>query len=215
MSAVYGSTPIRRRRRSQAEMEAIRAALNEILAERHPMTVRQVFYQATTAGVVAKTEAEYKGTVCRLLADMRRDGEIPYTWLADATRWMRKPTTFSSAEAALKRTAETYRRALWNVCAVAVEIWLEKEALAGVLVEVTDAWDPPAFQSGETLRIRRFGPCSTSGNGRRWYDGHTRSGRRRLGTVCQGCGEIFTAARSDASWCSSSCRRKGYLRRKA
>jgi hypothetical protein len=143
MSAVYGSSPIRRRRRSQAEMEAIRAALNEILAEGHPMTVRQVFYQATTAGVVAKTEAEYKGTVCRLLADMRRDGEIPYTWLADATRWMRKPTTFSSAEAALKRTAETYRRALWDDSAVAVEIWLEKEALAGVLVEVTDAWDVP------------------------------------------------------------------------
>jgi hypothetical protein len=124
-------------------MDEIRSALITILAEDHPMTVRQVFYAATTRGVVAKTEAEYKGTVCRLLAEMRRSGEIPYSWLADATRWMRKPTTYSSAEVALRRTAETYRRALWDDAPVAVEIWLEKEALAGVLVDVTREWDVP------------------------------------------------------------------------
>jgi len=107
------------------------------------MTVRQVFYALTTKGVIAKTEAEYKGTVCRLLAEMRRSGEIAYTWLADATRWMRRPTTFSSADAALKRTAEVYRRALWDDSPVCVAIWLEKEALAGVLVEITDQWDVP------------------------------------------------------------------------
>lgn len=124
-------------------MEGIRHAIVEVLEDDHPMTVRQVFYRLTTEGVVAKTEAEYKGTVCRLLAEMRRSGEIPYQWLADATRWMRKPTTFSSAEDALRRTAETYRRALWDNAPVAVEIWLEKEALAGVLVDVTDEWDVP------------------------------------------------------------------------
>ena len=32
------------------------------------MTVRQIFYSLTTQGVIAKTEAEYKHTVCRLLA---------------------------------------------------------------------------------------------------------------------------------------------------
>lgn len=124
-------------------MEAIREAIEAILAADHPMTVRQLFYRLTSAGVIAKTEAEYKGTVCRLLAEMRRSREIPYTWLADATRWMRRPDTFSSIEDALKRTAETYRRALWDDAPVAVEIWLEKEALAGVLVDVTDEWDVP------------------------------------------------------------------------
>jgi len=74
---------------------------------------------------------------------MRRSGEIPYEWLADATRWMRKPTTYASAEAALRNTASTYRRALWDEGSERVEIWLEKEALAGVLVEITDQWDVP------------------------------------------------------------------------
>jgi hypothetical protein len=45
--------------------------------------------------------------------------------------------------AALRRTAETYRRALWDDAPVVVEIWLEKEALAGVLVGVTREWDVP------------------------------------------------------------------------
>jgi hypothetical protein len=124
-------------------MNTIRTAIFEALASDHPMTVRQVFYRLTSEAVIAKTEAEYKGTVCRLLAEMRRSGEIPYTWLADATRWMRKPRTFSSIEEALKRTAATYRRALWDDSPIAVEIWLEKEALAGVLVDTTEEWDVP------------------------------------------------------------------------
>lgn len=35
----------------------------------------------------------------------------PYAWLADNTRWMRKPRTYGSLEACLRRTAATYRRA--------------------------------------------------------------------------------------------------------
>jgi hypothetical protein len=124
-------------------MGAIRAELYLVLAKDHPMTVRQVFYQLTSRGVIDKTEAEYKGTVCRLAAEMRRSGVIPYGWLVDSTRWQRRPRTFSSVEAALRRTAETYRRALWDESDVAVELWLEKEALAGVLVDVTSQWDVP------------------------------------------------------------------------
>jgi hypothetical protein len=55
--------------------------------------VRGVFYQAVTRGLVAKTEAEYKRTVIRLLGIMRREGELPYGWIADETRWMRKPAS--------------------------------------------------------------------------------------------------------------------------
>jgi len=124
-------------------MDAIRAAIYETLEIGEPMTVRQVFYALTTQGVIGKTEAEYKGTVCRLLAEMRRSGDVPYYWIADATRWMRKPLTHSSVEQALRRTAETYRRSLWEEAPERVEIWLEKEALAGVVVDVTDEWDVP------------------------------------------------------------------------
>jgi len=115
----------------------------EILALQHPAMVRGVFYQAVTRGLVAKTEAEYKHTVVRLLGLMRREGRVPYGWIADETRWMRKPASYSSLADMLERSAELYRRALWDRQRVYVEIWLEKEALSGAIYEVTGEWDVP------------------------------------------------------------------------
>ncbi len=136
-------SPIKRGRRTKAEIEVIRDGLYAILAEQHPATVRGVFYQAVSRGLVPKTEAAYKTTVGRLLTEMRRSGELPYGWLADNTRWMRRPTTYSSLQDMLQLTAQTYRRALWGTQGAYVEIWLEKDALAGVLYEVTAQWDCP------------------------------------------------------------------------
>jgi hypothetical protein len=128
-------------------VETIRQALYDTLAADNPMTVRQVFYRLVSAGVIAKTEGEYKNTVGRLLVAMRREGEIPYRWLADNTRWIRKSVAFSSQEEALNVIARTYRRALWDNQDVYVEVWTEKDALAGVLMEETDPWDVPLMVS--------------------------------------------------------------------
>jgi hypothetical protein len=38
---------------------------------------------------------------------MRRASQIPFDWISDNTRWMRKPRTFSSLEDALRLTRET------------------------------------------------------------------------------------------------------------
>jgi hypothetical protein len=113
------------------------------LEQDKPMTVRQLFYRLVSQGAIAKTEQEYKGTVVRLLAEMRRAGEIPFSWIADNTRWMRKPKTHSGLAAALDETASVYRRAVWDEQDAYVEIWLEKDALAGVLYEITEQWDVP------------------------------------------------------------------------
>lgn len=107
------------------------------------MTVRQVFYQAVSKGVIDKLESEYNNVVVRLLTQMRREGSLPYGWIADNTRWMRKPATHSSAQEMLREAAITYRRQLWQNQDAYVEVWLEKEALAGVLLDVTAKWDVP------------------------------------------------------------------------
>ncbi|MCX7429061.1 MAG: hypothetical protein NTW96_25970 [Planctomycetia bacterium] len=138
----YQSSPIKRTRRTKREIEAIREAIRDLLAEENPMTVRQVFYRLVSMRVIDKTEAEYQNTV-RQLGVMRRAGLIPYSWIADATRWMRKPDTHGSLDAMLRYTASTYRHALWDAQAAYVEIWLEKDALAGVLYDVTARWDVP------------------------------------------------------------------------
>lgn len=130
-------------RRSRADITSIRDAIYQLLANDHPMTVRQVFYRAVSAGIVDKTEAEYKTTICRLLGRMRRDRQIPFGWIADSTRWMRKPETHHGLESLLEGTARLYRRAIWDDQEDYVEIWLEKDALAGVLYQVTAEWDVP------------------------------------------------------------------------
>jgi hypothetical protein len=102
-----------RYRRTQKEMTAIRAAITDLLSKDNPQTVRQVFYALTVRGVITKDEVEYKRTVVRLLGEMREAGEIPFEWLADNTRWMRKSTSFTGLEACLNATSSLYRRNLW------------------------------------------------------------------------------------------------------
>ena len=104
------------------------------------MTVRQVFYQATVRGLVEKAESGY-AKVQTDLTVMRRAGDLPYDWLADNTRWQRKPRTFDSVEDALRETAAFYRKKLWRDADCYVEIWLEKDALAGVVYPVTSMFD--------------------------------------------------------------------------
>lgn len=139
----YRTSPIKRERRTKADIEVIKQGLLSVLAESNPMTVRQVFYQMTSRGYVPKTEAAYKGIICRLLADIRLDGTIPFSYIADNTRWMRKPRTFNDADEALKLNIETYRRAMWLHMPVYVEIWMEKDALAGIVYDITEKWDVP------------------------------------------------------------------------
>jgi hypothetical protein len=154
-------------RRTKAAIAAIEAAIFDSLKADHPQTVRQLFYQLVSAGVVQKTEEAYKGLVGRLCVRLRRAGVLPYDWIADNTRWMRKPTTYTGLEAALRRTAETYRRSLFAKAESYVEIWLEKDALAGVLYDVTAEWDVPLmvtrgypslsylFEAAETIKAQR------------------------------------------------------------
>jgi hypothetical protein len=121
-------------------MEERRASLAAIVADMRPMTVRQVFYQATVHGIVEKSEAGY-ARVQTDLVHLRREGLLPYGWIVDNTRWVRGPRTWSSIEDALEETARLYRKALWQDAGARVEIWLEKDALSGVVWPVLDEYD--------------------------------------------------------------------------
>lgn len=130
-------------RRSRSDIDGLKAALYAVAQEIQPASVRQIYYQMVSRGIVDKTEAEYKGTVCRLLSLMRKAGELPYGWITDNTRMMRKPPSYSGLSEMLQEQAKLYRRALWQTQAVDVELWLEKDALSGVLYPITSEWDVP------------------------------------------------------------------------
>ena len=91
--------------------------------------MRQIYYLGTVAGLVPKTEDAYK-VVKTDLTIMRKDGSMPYDWLAD---WDHagggNQNTFGSVQAALEETARLYRKALWADANAYVEIWLGKKML--------------------------------------------------------------------------------------
>src|SRR5262249_21662214 len=78
VAPVYQASPIRRIRATKAEVAARREALLDIIEAGRPMTVRQVFYQATVRGLVEKAESGY-GKVQTDLTVMRRVGGCPTT----------------------------------------------------------------------------------------------------------------------------------------
>jgi hypothetical protein len=139
---LYQASQIKRIRSTKAEVEARRDALLAIVEAGKPMTVRQVFYQATVRGLVEKAETGYS-KVQTDLTNMRRNGDLPYGWLADNTRWQRKPLSHNGVEAALEHTAQAYRKSLWTDADAYVEIWLEKDALSGVIYPITALYDVP------------------------------------------------------------------------
>ena len=138
----YRTSLIKRHRSTKVEVEQRRQDLYDIVSAAQPMTVRQVFYQATVRGIVEKAESGY-AKVQTDLTLMRRAGELPYGWLADNTRWQRKLRSFDSVQEALENAARLYRKNLWTDADSYVEIWLEKDALAGVVLPITAMYDVP------------------------------------------------------------------------
>jgi hypothetical protein len=135
---------IKRRRATKVEMEQ-RAEFLVDYAEWHgPVTVRGLYYQAEVAGVpgIDKTDSGY-AKVQRQVLKLRRAGLMSYHDIADATRWMRKPASYSSLEQMLRDNVRTYRKNLWRAASDYVEVWCEKDALSGVIYPVTEEYDVP------------------------------------------------------------------------
>ena len=124
------------------------------------MTVRQVFYQLVSKGVIEKTEEQYKRTVIRLLTSMRLEGEISFDWIVDETRQTREYQTFNSVSDAVNDTARFYRRSALRDCADYMEIWSEKEALAGLIWDVAGDYDVPVLVSKGMPSLTQIYGCA-------------------------------------------------------
>ena len=140
---VYVASDIKRFRRTKDAITSIKNAIIDILEKDNPQTVRQVFYALTVRGVIRKEEIEYQRTVIRLLTEMREAEIIPFEWITDNTRLMRKPASFTDLKSCLESTANFYRRNVWSNMPVYVEVWVEKDALSGVLMTETEVYDVP------------------------------------------------------------------------
>lgn len=130
----------RRHRRTRSELADLDAAIYDAVSTEHPVTLRGVYYRAVSAGAVDKTEAGYR-VVGRQLVKLRRSGVIPYAWITDGTRLMRKPASWSDVDSMLASAAASYRRAMWEDQSAAVIVLSEKDAISGAIYPVTAEYD--------------------------------------------------------------------------
>jgi hypothetical protein len=108
------------------------------------MTVRQVYYAGVVRNLYPKTEMSYN-LVCRELTKLRKDGRLPFNWLADNTRWVRQVRAYTGVDEVLGDAWLYYRKDLWRNNPERVEIWLEKDALSGVVAQVTEEYAAPLY----------------------------------------------------------------------
>jgi hypothetical protein len=144
MTEIYEASPVKRRRATTHEMEERAEFLIKYAEEHGPVTVRQLYYQCEVHGVpgIDKDDSSY-AKVQRQILQLRREKRLSYNAIADATRWMRKPESYDGPEAAIRDVAQLYRKALWRDTDSVVEVWIEKDALAGVIYPITSLFDVP------------------------------------------------------------------------
>ncbi len=134
--SVNGACTIKRGRRTKAEIRDLRDALAAIVEENEPVTVRGVFYLAVSAGLVPKDDAKGYRPVQRELLKMRREGIIPWGYITDGSRTVYGDRRYRSLDSYARQVARNYRRDYWGESSEYVEMWLEKEALKGVISPV-------------------------------------------------------------------------------
>lgn len=112
-----------------------------ILADFHPMTVRQVYYQLISRHIVElrpgqRPKAAYESVINALVA-ARREGSIPWEWIEDRQRKVRNagdgwddPQEYWDTQ--IQWLASNYRRAIWPSQPRYLEVWVEKDALSGI-----------------------------------------------------------------------------------
>lgn len=140
-SAAYGASTVRTRR-TRTELDALDDVIVAEVAENAPMTLRGVYYRCVSVGAVDKTVTAYRAVGRRLLA-LRRNGRVPYSSITDGTRWITKPASWSDLDTMLDDAAASYRRQLWHDQGVEVHLYVEKDAISGVVLDVTSRFDVP------------------------------------------------------------------------
>jgi hypothetical protein len=131
---VNGTSTIKRTRRTRAEIEALDNALREIVDQFRPVTVRQVFYQAVNRILVPKSETKGYRVVQRRLVTLRASGVVPHGDIVDGTRYVHGHRRYHDLGEFTTYAAGLYRKDYWSTSEVNVEVWLEKDALKGVLI---------------------------------------------------------------------------------
>jgi len=116
-------------------IEKANTILDEYRRQDLVLTLRQLYYQFVARGFLPNKQTEYK-RLGSIVSDARLAGLIDWAMLEDRTRSVEAINTWSSPASIVKAVSEQYLEDLWIDQPYRVEVWIEKEALAGVIARV-------------------------------------------------------------------------------
>jgi hypothetical protein len=131
------------------------AIIDEYRTKGFRLTLRQLFYQFVSRDLLANDQKLYNrlGTAIR---DGREGGFVPWDAIEDRTRYVRCYDTYSDVGHFIHEVKDNYREDIWSSQRFRPEVWIEKDALVGVIERVCQHWRVPYFS------CRGFGSTSSA-----------------------------------------------------
>jgi len=123
--------------KTMALIERANAIIAEYQAQGYKLTLRQLYYQFVARGLLANVQRNYK-RLGSILSDARLAGLVDWDAIEDRTRNLDRFPTWQSPESIVEAVAQQFRLDLWADQANRVEVWVEKEALAGVVGQIAE-----------------------------------------------------------------------------
>lgn len=153
--------------------QEIIAQANEIIVDYQRMgfslTLRQLYYQFVARAIIPNKQTEYK-RLGQIINNGRLAGLIDWNAIEDRTRNVRQTAMWSSPQSILDAVAEQYQENPWDTQRYAPEVWIEKDALVGVIEPTCNRMRVPFFacrgytsQSEQYRAGKRFAAAQRQG----------------------------------------------------
>src|SRR5262245_32341611 len=108
----------------------------QVLGEDHPMTLRQLYYRLVSAGDLKNDQKQYK-RLGAVMTRLREAGAVPRNWLVDHVRATLKPSSWTGLADFGESVRRCYRKDFWASQDDLVEVFVEKDAVAGTIQPIT------------------------------------------------------------------------------
>ena len=114
------------------------------MAEGYELTLRQLYYQFVSKDLIPNNQKEYD-RLGKIINDARLAGLVDWNAIVDRTRNLQSLSTWETPGDIIETAAKSYRRDLWASQPNRIEVWIEKDALVGVIERVCNELRVPYF----------------------------------------------------------------------
>jgi hypothetical protein len=110
----------------------------------YDLTLRQLYYQFVARSLIPNNQRSYK-RLGDIVNKARLAGLLDWTYIVDRTRNLQSVGHWDDPSDIIDSAARSFRIDKWANQPVRVEVWVEKEALAGIIGQVSSRWDCSYF----------------------------------------------------------------------